>query len=243
MKGQNFKYPFIVLQLILYISFLFLDIKGGNIALSSYIKFAVVALCFIYVFVTGNESFDRQRLFLCLALFFTLISDIQLLLLDDSDYYFYGVLTFILAQQFHGIRISILGNSRAKLIKDLLIRLLYQTIGSLAIYFLLWKANISINGLLAASIFYFICILTNSLRSLRLALLFKGRKDTKYLAAGMVLFLLCDINVGLFNLSDFLSVGPVYNIIYSVSSILMWTFYAPSQVFISLSGERGKVVV
>jgi hypothetical protein len=58
----------------------------------------------------------------------------------------------------------------------------------------------------------------------------------------MVLFLLCDINVGLFNLSDFITPSPAYNIIYSISSILMWTFYAPSQVLIALSVENEKKV-
>lgn len=237
MKGRKLRYSFIILQLVLYISFLFLDIQGGNYVLSNYIKFTVVALCLLYVFIYGYKNFDSQLLFLRLALIFTLISDIQLLLLDNYNY-FYGVLTFILAQEFHGIRISILDNSKVRYIKDFTVRLLYQSLTGLAICLLLWVANVQINGLLAASVFYFICMLTNTVRSLKLTVRNKERKDIRLLAIGMVLFLLCDINVGLFNLSAFLPVDPVYDKIYALSSILMWTFYAPSQVFISLSRDN-----
>lgn len=237
MKGRKLRYSFIILQLVLYISFLFLDIQGGNYVLSNYIKFTVVALCLLYVFIYGYKNFDSQLLFLRLALIFTLISDIQLLLLDNYNY-FYGVLTFILAQEFHGIRISILDNSKVRYIKDFTVRLLYQSLTGLAICLLLWVANVQINGLLAASVFYFICMLTNTVRSLKLTVRNKERKDIRLLAIGMVLFLLCDINVGLFNLSAFLPVGPVYDKIYALSSILMWIFYAPSQVFISLSRDN-----
>lgn len=234
MIGRKFRKLFIFLQIILYISFLSQDIMDGNATLSNYIKFSVVALCLLYVLLKGSGNSDKQLLFLRLALTFTLVSDVLILL---SDYYFYGVLTFIIAQQFHGIRISVLEGKKVNLVKDTLTRLLYQALLGLATGLILWKFDISINGLLAASIFYFICILTNTVRSVRFAALLRDKKII-YLAVGMILFLLCDINVGLFNLSDFLPVGPVYEKIYSVSSILMWTFYAPSQVMISLSGDN-----
>lgn len=230
MKGRSLKYPFIIIQLILYISFLYLDLLGGSVILSNYIKFAVVALCLFYVLFSRNR--EKHLFFLRLAMIFTLISDMLILL---SDFYFCGVLTFIIAQQFHGLRISVLRGKEGN--KDFIIRLLIQAVISLLICLTLRELNIRIDGLLAASIFYFTCILTNTARSLRLAAAIRDKKS-KYLAAGMVLFLLCDINVGLFNLSDFLSVGQVYSKIYLASSILMWTFYAPSQVLISLSGDN-----
>ncbi|HPU63901.1 MAG TPA: lysoplasmalogenase family protein [Mobilitalea sp.] len=235
MKGRRqYKYQFLILQLILYISFLYLDITGGSILLSNYIKFTVVALCFLYVLlIKANGETEKTLLFLRLALFFTLVSDMLILLLDC---YFYGVLTFIIAQQLHGIRISLLGK-RFNHIKNLIKRLLYQLSVSLAVCLLLWKLNVSLNALLAASIFYFSCILSNTIRSLHLAANVRERR-IKYFAAGLVLFLLCDINVGLFNMSDFLPVGPVYGKIYLISSVLMWTFYAPSQVLIALSGDK-----
>lgn len=235
MKGRIFKYIFITVQLVLYFSFLTLDISGENITLSNYLKFAVVALCFLYVLIKGSYKSDRQLLFLRMALLFTLVSDIQILL---TDYYFTGVLTFIAAQQFHGFRISVLDSTKTRPVRDFFIRLLYQAITCIAVCLILWKTGVTINSLLVASAFYFISLLTNTVRSVRLALKCRNRKSIVYLAVGLVLFLLCDINVGLFNLSDFLPVGPVYDTIYSVSSVLMWAFYAPSQVMISLSGEN-----
>jgi len=69
-------------------------------------------------------------------------------------------------------------------------------------------------------------------------LCFHGKsRDIRLFAWGMVLFLLCDINVGIFNLSGFINVGPVYEVLYGISSISMWLFYAPSQVLIVLSGD------
>lgn len=245
MKGRYHKYLFILIQLVLYISFLALDIKGGNYLISNYIKFSIVLLCMLYVLFTVRKKRDRQRRFLLYAMIFTVVSDILILLLD---YYFYGVLTFIIAQQIHGIRISMLGDNRKdaiscnknippdNLIKDLLIRLSYQTLISFLIGLILWKVEVTFDRLLAASIFYFISILTNTVRSLRLSFISKN-KNIKYLAAGFVMFLLCDINVGMFNMSDFINLGEAYKYIYLFSSILMWTFYAPSQVLISLSVE------
>lgn len=95
--------------------------------------------------------------------------------------------------------------------------------------------NVNTDALLTVSVFYFISICTNVVRSIKLSLHYSNKRGIRCFAVGFLLFLLCDINVGLFNLSGFLSVGPVYDIIYGISSILMWTFYAPSQVLIALS--------
>lgn len=251
MKGQYYKYLFLFIQFILYISFLVIDIFGGNILISNYIKFSVVVLCLLYVLFINLKINKIQHRYLLYAMVFTVVSDVLILL---SDYYFYGVLTFIIAQQLHGIRISMLSgtlkDSSVKsafkrltlkksiyknLLKDLFTRLSYQLVISFAIGTVLWYEEVSFNGLLAVSIFYFISILSNTVRSLKISLKSGNRKNIKYLAAGFVLFLLCDINVGLFNISDFISLGKYYNIIYSASSILMWTFYAPSQVLLALS--------
>ncbi|TAH66398.1 MAG: hypothetical protein EWM47_10180 [Anaerolineaceae bacterium] len=240
MLGQSRKYIFIVIQFALYGAFLSLDILEKNTILSNRIKFAVVVLCFFYVIIGKNKKTNREHIFLIYALFFTVISDILILF---TDYYLYGVSTFIIAQQFYGMRITELYNressvkSKMNLLRDLLIRLLYQgALGVLVSMFLLLM-NVNIDALLGVSIFYFISICTNVVRGLKQTLLYRDKRDLKYFAIGMVIFLLCDINVGLFNMSAFLTVGPRYEMIYSVAAILMWTFYAPSQVLISLSGD------
>lgn len=53
---------------------------------------------------------------------------------------------------------------------------------------------------------------------------------------GLVLFLLCDINVLLFNLSSYINVSSqTYAVLQIASTVLMWAFYLPSQVLIVLS--------
>ena len=53
---------------------------------------------------------------------------------------------------------------------------------------------------------------------------------------GLVLFLLCDINVLLFNLSAYINVSSqMYAMLQIASTVLMWAFYLPSQVLIVLS--------
>lgn len=240
MKGQSRKFIFIIIQLVLYASFLTLDILDKNIALSNKLKFAVVVLCFIYALSTGIKGRNKDSGYLIYALAFTVVSDILILL---SDYYLYGVLTFIIAQQLYGLRIAGLKSREegykdsASLYKGLVIRMLCQIFLAAFSILILWLNKVRIDALLAVSLIYFISICTNVVNILKLFIKHYGKKDIFCFAIGMMLFLLCDINVGLFNLSAFLPVTPVYDMIYNVSSILMWTFYAPSQVFIALSGD------
>ncbi len=239
MKGKSRRTIFLMIQFVLYGMFLTLDILGRNTTLSNYIKFAAIVLCLIYIWTNEHKSSSKQNLYLCYAYVFTVISDLFILLMD---YYFYGVLTFIVAQQLYGMRIAALYNREevirsTGIFKKASFRLLCQMALSAFVCILLWLAEVGIDPLLAASIFYFISICTNVAGSMKLLTVSRNKKEVLYFTAGMVLFLLCDINVGLFNMSGFLSVGPAYTTIYSVSSILMWTFYAPSQVLIALSGD------
>ncbi|MDR1029043.1 MAG: lysoplasmalogenase family protein, partial [Clostridiales Family XIII bacterium] len=54
--------------------------------------------------------------------------------------------------------------------------------------------------------------------------------------AGMALFILCDINVAIFNIL------PLQNSLHGVSAVLMWAFYLPAQTLLALSayGFRSK---
>ncbi|NLP16523.1 MAG: hypothetical protein GX379_05770 [Clostridiales bacterium] len=230
-KGLCLKNIFIALQVLLYGAFLTLDLLGERITMSNSIKFAVVVLCFMYIAIRGYNKRSREFIYLFSAMLFTLISDIFILL---SDYYLYGVITFIIAQQLYGARITELFNPISKL-KDVCLRLLYQIALGILLCMLLNFLNVNTDALLTVSVFYFISICTNVVRSIKLSLHYSNKRGIRCFAVGFLLFLLCDINVGLFNLSGFLSVGPVYDIIYGISSILMWTFYAPSQVLIALS--------
>lgn len=239
---------FIILQTVLYGAFLTLDLAGANSSLSSKIKFSIVILCFCYALLSGRSAgksifyIKNDSLIPCcirMALLFTVISDLFLLILD---YYFYGVLTFIVVQQFYAISLQLSHKEKGKekvflfQLRRGLVRLALQLIATLIVCLSLTLLGVSMEALLAVSAFYFICILSNTLMALKTAIQNRKDKGLVLFAAGMGLFLLCDINVGLFNLSGFITLPPELGlVIYAASSILMWTFYAPSQVLIALS--------
>lgn len=249
MSRQVKKYLFLSIQFILYGTYLTLDLLEYKIDLSSYVKFALVLMCFLYVLIFTKKDSGKQQRLLFYGMTFTVVSDIFLLF---SDNYFYGVLTFIAVQQLYGIRITELSNrescdrtilfsesskGKKKRLKELIYRFVTQILISVILCILLWRMGVLVNVLLIASVFYFISLVTNLGRSVKLWIAFPNIKDIKYFAIGIILFFLCDINVGLFNLSSFINIGSIYGSIYNISSILMWTYYGPSQVMIALSNE------
>jgi hypothetical protein len=187
---------------------------------------------------------------------FTLISDLFILILD---YYLYGVLTFIVVQLLYNYRIS-LHNCKTVLLTPgrfnylrgreavscrvsvyFISWLIIQLIISACIYLVIWWQGVEPEPLLIASVIYFTGLLTNTMRAVIAA--FNRTKDRGMIlfAAGLALFLLCDINVGLFNLTRFITIPQdIYSVINSLSSVLMWVFYAPSQALITLSIEKSK---
>ncbi len=259
---------FLLLQAVLYILFLSIDIIGGSIMLSIGIKYGIIMLCFFYallseggwksiVFICTDvtkkkDSVKIDILLLQTALFFTLISDLFILVLD---YYFYGVLTFILVQQLYSIRLAIKNATlNLKIIKPgrsksgsssfifYLKRLLFQSVISGIILLVLLFYKVPSDRLLIASVFYFICILSNTFSAIRVTFRDRSSRNNLLYGLGMLLFLLCDINVGLFNLSGFIALPKdIYSVIYFYSSILMWAFYAPAQVLIALSCHSFKL--
>jgi len=204
-------------------------------------KYVDVADC------TRRESLLQQTLYcIRLALLFTVISDLFILILD---YYFYGVLTFIIVQQLYGLRNSMVMqesrdiSSNRSLWKSFLLRLILQAVIAGALNYLLVQAGVVPEKLLIATVFYFVCIISNVIIAIKTAIDIRNKENLLF-AVGMFLFLLCDINVGLFNLSGFVSMPKeLYHILYACSSILMWAFYAPSQVLLTLSGGyyTGKI--
>lgn len=228
-----------MIQTIFYGLFLFLDLTSEQINLSNKIKFGIIILCFCFV-LSKNEGTNKSiRLFLRLAFFFTLISDLCLLILD---YYYYGILSFIIVQQLYSLRIDLSKvqsghiESKEKIIPKFLQRLVVKSLVTIVLCSIMKCIGVTLDSLLIATVFYFISIVTNVIRAGVMAFFQQKEKSNLFFAFGMILFLLCDINVGMFNLSNYVPLSDdMYGFINSISSILMWTFYAPSQVLIALS--------
>ncbi len=239
-QERRINFIFVLIQTILYVSFLVIDLTGGSVLMSLVIKYIVIILCFCYALFARIDA-DKSILFIMrIAFFFTLISDLFLLLLD---YYFYGILTFIIVQGLYQIRISLVMKERSDrklpVKKTLLLLYAMQFVATLVICFLLQSFGVTLEKVLVVSVFYFICILTNTIRAIHLVKLNPNKKDLLLFMIGMILFLLCDLNVGLFNLSGYVSLSKeIYVVVNAMSQVLMWTFYAPSQVLLSLSTAK-----
>lgn len=226
---------YLIAETILYILFLSIDISGKDFGdLSAGLKYCGILLCFLSTFFLYPENTkSSERYLLRGALFFTAFSDIFLLFLDS--YLIVGLLTFCIVQFLYLFRLYLWRKQRGfgQRFGVLLIRngaLILAVLGSL------WGLNISPEPLMIVVVIYFTGILLNTLDALWLCLKVRKRKEILF-GVGMLLFFLCDVNVGLFNLSSFIATeSPWLDSLYSFASVAMWLFYLPAQVGIVLSG-------
>ena len=162
--------------------------------------------------------YKRQRL-VCAALAFTLAADWFLLILDS--FYLAGVACFCVVQAIYLLRLHRWG---AGLLWPLRVGL---TVAALAVAALLR----ALEPLTAVTLCYFAELACNTVSALRL-----GRRGRCF-GLGLLLFVGCDLCVGLHNLAAFLPVvdtGPLF----SFAQVGMWLFYLPSQVLITLSVRK-----
>ncbi len=209
---------FVLAEAGLYIAFLWLDLFHPSSWWDIPLKYLSILLCFCFAAVTGR---GRDGRLMKLALGFTLLADLFLLVLDR--WYLAGVACFCVVQLLYLIRIA---GMRPK---HLPLRLALR--GALAAAALALAAALgALDPLTALSLFYFTQLAVNALESLTLGPAFRG------FSVGLFLFLCCDLCVGLQNLSAWFPAagGPLVDF----ARVGMWLFYLPSQVLIALSVER-----
>lgn len=204
----------------LYILFLWMDFTGmGTGEISNKIKYISIFVCFFYI-ITQREGRYRTRdgTVVKLAIFFTLVSDTFLLMLGKYEL---GVTSFIVVQLLYWCRLQEEKNCNV----------FWQILVAIFIIVALYFAGIMINYLLVVSVSYFVLIVMNT----GYALL---QSKNLLFVLGMVLFLLCDINVACYNLTAYIELPrDLYENIYAISSKLIWLFYLPSQVCLVFSVE------
>lgn len=213
---------FILLEIALYLSFLFID-KGIFVTRieSSTLKYAGISLCLAFSLYCLIRKRKMVNCFIPIALVFTLISDYFLLFNTNQNLYVYGLITFKITQLIYFAFILYLRKSKLELLINLLVRLLL-TIAALGVAFYLNYSDV----LTILALVYFVELLSNFLYST-----FLIKLDIEYLifSLGLLLFIGCDINVGLNNVPLFEGID------YSLVNFLMWVFYLPSQVLLSLT--------
>ena len=198
---------------VLYAAFLALDLTGQS-ADSVAVKYGGVLLCLLFTLACALRGGDRL---VPLALTLTAAADWFLLVRNDS--YAVGVALFLGVQTVYYLRLRGHGASAAYPLRAGL------ALGAgLTLYALDLASPLN---LLAA--LYFSQLLSNTL----LAWTKTGRR-WRIFAAGLTLFVGCDLCVGLFNVLS--AAHPLFGAV----SVGMWFFYLPSQVLIALSALPEK---
>ena len=213
---------FILLEIALYLSFLFID-KGIFVTRieSSTLKYASISLCLAFSLYCLIRKRKMVNCFIPIALVFTLISDYFLLFNTNQSLYVYGLITFIITQLIYFAFILYLRKSKLELLINLFVRFLL-TIAALVVAFYLNYSDV----LTILALVYFVELLSNFLYS---TFLIKLDKEYLIFSLGLLLFIGCDINVGLNNVHLFEGID------YILVNFLMWVFYLPSQVLLSLT--------
>ena len=213
---------FILLEIALYLSFLFID-KGIFVTRieSSTLKYAGISLCLAFSLYCLIRKRKMVNCFIPIALVFTLISDYFLLFNTNQNLYVYGLITFITTQLIYFAFILYLRKNKLELLINLLVRFLL-TIAALGVAFYLNYSDV----LTILALVYFVELLSNFLYS---TFLIKLDKEYLIFSLGLLLFIGCDINVGLNNVHLFEGID------YSLVNFLMRVFYLPSQVLLSLT--------
>jgi FtsH-binding integral membrane protein len=221
------------LTIVFYILFLYIDANTqslGNIS-SIYLKYAIIVLSFIITLLIGNHGYNKfDRCFLQCAKLFTLIADYYLLIHDN---FAIGIFFFCLVQLTYIIRHSLMEHKQYKNV----IFLALVLVNSMIISF---KINYTEKKLIILALVYAALLLTSVYSAVGTLTRGKYTKDGAMLIIiGMVLFFLCDLSVGAYNIIGKTSLKAFIpaNIEFLIG-YLIWVFYAPSQVLLALSGFK-----
>ncbi|MGN1373383.1 MAG: lysoplasmalogenase family protein [Candidatus Coproplasma sp.] len=192
-----------------------------------YLKYAGVLLCLaVLVAILFLPDTSRDNAVMVAALFFTAVSDLFILVLDK--YYEVGLITFIIVQSLYLYRLY---SDRLKKIYITIVARLVIMVALIITMAVLGKLNL----LVAECAIYITMLVTNVVDAFIICR--KSVKDLLF-AIGLLLFLGCDICVGLHNLGSVMGVG-LPNWLLQTVAVAIWAFYLPSQVLITLSVNRG----
>ena len=166
-----------------------------------------------------------------IAMLFTLVADYFLVLSDPTpENRLYGVIIFLGTQFSVFLHIAINDCSKKALAVQIIARVL---ISVLTVSITLAVLGDEVNTLAIISVIYYANLIANVIFAHR-----SGRGGI-VLTVGLILFALCDINVGLSVLNNLYSGGfaegsLLYNLLYCKYD-LVWIFYLPSQTIIPLT--------
>lgn len=213
LEGKKYTAAFLAAEGALYAAFLALDLTGRG-GLSVPIKYAGILLCLGFSLLCATRGGDRL-----VPIALALTAGADWFLLVRNDHYTAGVALFLCVQTAYYLRLRRMGADSGWPLRSAL------ALGAgLGLYALELASPVN---LLAG--LYFSQLLSNTI----LAWTGRGR-PRRLFAAGLTLFVGCDLCVGLFNALT--AAAPLYPAV----SVGMWFFYLPSQVLITLSALPEK---
>lgn len=190
-----------------------------------------IVLVVIYALTFKNKN--AKVLFVQIALVFTLASDTFLVGIAPKIQWL-AMTTFFIAQSCYFAKMLLEIKSKKYLFSNIIIRVVLICSAILLGYIVL-KTNF--DYVAAISLAYFVSLIHN------VVLAFILFKKSPLFAFGMLLFLLCDIVVGLNSaIGVYISV-PESSILYKIAFApfnLAWVFYLPSQTMLALSTKDAQ---
>lgn len=231
MKRVTFLFVFI--ELFLYGSFLTMDVlEMGSNQISIKLKFISILFCFFYTIRLWILRQDRSR-WIRFSFLFLILSD-YFLLIQDS--YTLGVCTFLGVQLCY-LKFLLEGNAKVR--RWRFVRVFGRNLlisGSCLL--VLHLIGIELDKTLMVATVYLITFAGNLFFAFSKKRRTKERYDQLFFI-GLLLYFLCDINVGIFNLADYVDITGVFmGKLYQFATIAMWLFYLPGIVLITLSNDQ-----
>ncbi|MDR7871454.1 MAG: lysoplasmalogenase family protein [Tissierellaceae bacterium] len=204
---------------LLFIMFLSTDVYDVEFYLSSNVmKFMSIFLCLLISIISSPLKRQSRNVFLLqLGLIFTTMADYIFLIHGDDLSIAIGL--FSIVQIIYSLRYRE-GNEEIRILRYVIIYLV------ILITYKTFERFYEIDELIAISIFYSICLISSVRDALWLYKNNMQQYKNRVILLGMMLFLLCDINLGL-----------NYILGEKIFSISIWTYYLPSQILLALSGS------
>lgn len=205
---QKWEKGFLVIESVLYAAFLLADLRQAY-AVGTALKYLSILLCLWLVILRALQGGEWS---MAAALALTAVAD-GLLLVSQRQYGL-GIFIFLCVQGIYAVRIG----------RETPYTLIVRTGLVLIVWRILWRMGLATGVNLLAGL-YFPQLVCNAV----LALGLKERWGRQF-ALGLLLFVGCDVCVGLWNLS-----GWIPERVIQAAGFGMWVFYLPSQVCIALS--------
>jgi len=183
-------------------------------------KFTLIVICFAIALASYFFCYSKKDWrYLVIAMGFTVLSDYSLLITNNNRA---GVFTFCFVHIAYILRVS---ENKTKS----LIYILVTIAGGMLLALFVDDILIALAAVYAA---LFIQNLATHCR-------FRANPNRAIMLIGLILFALCDINVLMFNLPNFIDFPQsVANTAHS----LIWFFYAPAQILLAVSAAAFRRV-